>query len=239
MSDEIKSEDYNKILIVEDDPIVALDLSLVVKEMGCHVVGIAKNYCDALDLMTHNPANILLCDINLQTEKNGIDVVKDICSNHKLSVIYLSASVDIATVKVAVDTNPCGYLVKPYRYAELFALLQLAMRQSKHSDDVAGAQILELGNGYQFSKKNRILIKDGSEVHLTAKERILLSYLASHPYNVVCFEELEHHIWPNNPIGDSSRRTLIYRLHSKLNYQLITVLQGKGCCLSAFVSQPV
>ncbi|MDP3465180.1 MAG: response regulator [Sulfuricurvum sp.] len=234
MSDEIKSEDYNKVLIVEDDLIVALDLSLVVKEMGCHVVGIAKNYCDALDVMTHNPANILLCDINLQTDKSGIDVVKDICLDYNLSVIYLSASVDISTVKVAVDTNPCGYLVKPYRYAELFALLQLAMRQSKHSDDVDVAQILELGNGYQFSKKNRILIKDGSEIHLTAKERTLLSYLASHQHEVVCFEELEHHIWPNNPISDSNRRTLIYRLHTKLDAIIITVIQAHGCYLSAF-----
>jgi len=225
---------YNKVLIVEDDPIVALDLSLVMKEMGCHVVGIAKNYNDALDLMVHVPANILLCDITLQTEKSGIDVVNSICLIYNPFVIYLSASVDIQTVKIAVDTNPYGYLVKPYRYAELFALVQLALRQARSSGNAHGSQLLDFGNGYQFSKKNKILTKEGLEIHLTAKERTLLSYLASHPYQVVGSEELERYIWPNNPISDSSRRTLIYRLHAKLDALIITVIQGHGCYLSTF-----
>ncbi|MCX6062561.1 MAG: response regulator, partial [Campylobacterales bacterium] len=146
----IPHHEYNKILIIEDDPIIALDLSLVVEEMGCHVVGIAKNYNDALDVMTHTPANILLCDITLQTKESGIDIVKRIYVDHTPSVIYLSASADIQTVKVAVDTNPCGYLVKPYRYAELFALVSLALRQSKLSYHGQTPQVLELGGGYHF-----------------------------------------------------------------------------------------
>jgi len=224
----------NKILIVEDDAIVALDLSLVVKEMGCHVVGIAKNYGEALDLMIHNPADILLCDINLQTKESGIDVVRRICSDYNPAVIYLSASADIPTVKMAVDTDPCGYLVKPYRYAELFALIQLAMRPFKTSYNGSISQILDLGDGFQLMKESGILTKEGYPIQLTFKEQKLLFYLASHPYKIVDFEKLEHHIWPNNPISDSNRRTLIYRLHLKLNYQIVTVLQGYGCYLSAF-----
>lgn len=230
----MSDQTFNKVLIVEDDAIVALDLSFVMKEMGCDVVGIAKDYADAVDLMSHNPADILLCDITLQTDKNGIDVVKRISLDYNPIVIYLSASVDIPTVNVAIDTNPYGYLVKPYRYVELFALIQLAIRQSKHLDALSVSHVLELGNGYQFIKNNKMLTKEGVEVHLTAKERTLLSYLASHPDKVVCFETLERYIWPNNPISDSSRRTLIYRLHAKLDAPIITVIQGHGCCLSTF-----
>ncbi len=235
----ISHHQHNKILIIEDDPIIALELSLAVEEMGCHVIGIVKNYPDALDVMTHTPADILLCDITLQTKESGIDIVKRIYLKYTPSVIYLSASIDMQTVKLAVETSPCGYLVKSYRYAELFALISLALRQSKISYDDQTTQVLDLGGGYRFRVESGILTNDGSALHITAKERTLLSYLALHPYKVVCFKELEYHIWPNSSMSDSSRRTLIYRLHVKLNYQIIRVLQGNGCCLSAFVSQSV
>lgn len=233
----ISHHQHNKILIIEDDPIIALELSLAVEEMGCYVVGIVKNYSDALHVMTHTPANILLCDITLQSKESGIDIVKRIYLKFTPSVIYLSASVDMQTIKLAIDTNPCGYLVKPYRYAELFALISLALRQSKISHDGQTPQILDLGGGYRFMVESKILTNNGFALHITAKERALLSCLASQPYKVVCFKELEYHIWPNSSMSDSSRRTLIYRLQTKLNYQIITVLQGNGCCLSAFVPQ--
>ena len=146
----ISHHQHNKILIIEDDPIIALELSLAVEEMGCHVIGIVKNYPDALDVMTHTPADILLCDITLQTKESGIDIVKRIYLKYTPSVIYLSASIDMQTVKLAVETSPCGYLVKSYRYAELFALISLALRQSKISYDDQTTQVLDLGGGYRF-----------------------------------------------------------------------------------------
>lgn len=228
------TQQYSKILIIEDDPIVALDLSLVLSEMGCSVIGIAKDHSNAVELMFHNPADILLCDINLQNNESGIDVVKTIRKTFDPVVIYLTALEDTHTVKKAIETDPYGYLLKPYRYSELFALVQLSLRQPKNAIPHRINESIEVGEGFLFNTQNNTLSKDTTIIPLTNKEQKLLFYLVSYPYQIIPFDKIEREVWPNKPISDSSRRTLFYRLHTKLSCSLITVLPGKGCYLEAF-----
>ena len=230
-------KEYNKILIIEDDAIVALDLSIVLKDMGCKVIGIAHNYSEAIRIMTSNPADILLCDINLQSERNGMDIVNKIYENFFPSVIYLTALSDLNTAKNAIDTNPCGFLLKPYRYSELYAHIQLSIRHAKALHKIQKSQVLDLGFEYQFIINTKTLLHKNNFVKLTKKEHNLLYYLSWHPHNVISFESLEHFIWPDKTISDSTRRTLIYRLHSKLGHSIITIVQNCGYYLTAFPPQ--
>lgn len=218
------------VLIIEDDPIVALDLSLIITEMECTVVGIASKRSDAIQIMECSPANIIMCDIHLQCNHDGIDIIEEIRSKFDPSIIYLSALEDTATIHRAVQTSPCGYLLKPYRYSELFGLIHIAKHRTAHTKK----QILDLGGGYLFSTTNNLLYQEDIPVDLTNNELKLITLLISRRQKMVPFHELEYHIWSENTISESTRRTLIYRLHTKLHYPIITVVQGRGCYLSVF-----
>ena len=225
---------YTKVLIIEDDPIVALDLSLVLSEMECNVIGIAKDYATALKLMEASPAQILLCDINLQLGYTGIDVAKTLVQRFNSEVIYLTALEDISTVKAAVITNPCGYLIKPYRYVELQAMIQLAIQRSTINFSSMVPEMLDLGGGYHYNKENGFISNDEKIFYLTKNEQKLLTYLSLHCHKIVPFEHIEYYIWTQKLVGEGSRRTLFYRLRTKLNYPIITVVQGKGCYLTHY-----
>jgi len=225
---------FNKILIIEDDPIVALDLTLVLSEMGCDVIGVAKDKTSALALMETSATQILLCDINLQLPYTGIDIAKTIVQRFNTEVIYLTALEDIATVKAAVITNPCGYLIKPYRHVELHAMIQLAMQRSSINSASIESRILDLGEGYHYSKENGFISNGGKIYYLTKNEQKLLIYLSLHCHKIVPFEHIEHFIWTQKLVGEGSRRTLIHRLHTKLAYPIITVVQGRGCYLTHY-----
>ena len=225
----------HKILIVEDDPIIALDLSLVVGEMGCTVVGIANNYQNAIKLMQSDPADILLCDINLQSIQNGIDVAESICHSHNPAVIFLTGLDDNKTLHSAVNTNPCGYLLKPYRYRELHALIEIAKRRTLENKPLLVALPFPLGGGYHFDLENGILTKeDQPNIVLTVNEYKLISFLMENRHKIVPFEVIEHHIWATKPTAESARRTLFYRLHAKLDTPIITVLYSRGCYLTQY-----
>jgi len=225
----------NKILIVEDDPIVALDLSLVVEEMGCRVIGIANDYHNAIHLMQSDPADILLCDINLKTPQNGIDVAQNICHSYNPAVIFLTALNDEKTLYSAMDTDPCGYLLKPYRYRELHALIEIAKRRAEHTELLGSASIFPLGGGYYFDFENGILEKEAQpNIVLTANEYKLIVFLLKNRHKIVPFEAIEHHIWITKPTAESARRTLFYRLHAKLDTSIITVLYSRGCYLTQY-----
>lgn len=214
------------VLIVEDDPIVALDLSLVLEELECHVLGIAHTYTQALAMIELEHPDILLCDIHLNSSKNGIEIVLSICESHRPQIIYLTALDDEYSIRKAVETNPCGYLTKPYRLSELQALVQLAKQRIEPPQ-----AIFEIGEGIFYDLRNG-LIRRGEEItHLTKHEHKILEYLSLNPHRIIGFEELSHHIWPYKYVSDSNRRTLIYRLHNKLGVSVIHVIQGRGCYL--------
>lgn len=225
---------YNKIIIIEDDPIVALDLEDRLSEMGCDVVGIAFDEMGAVQLMESSQADILLCDIDLKHRASGIDIVRKIRQSYNPAVIYLTGMEDVQTMRNAIDTTPTGYLTKPYRYNELFALIALTIRQCGSTISSEKAVVLPLNGGYSFDRSNGILKKEREIIRLTKKERELLIYLSSRLFKITSFEELTYAIWPEKSVIESNRRMLIHRLHMKTGVSIITVIKGSGCFLSTY-----
>lgn len=225
---------HNKIMIIEDDPIVALDLQERLYEMGCHVIGIAFDERGAIELMQHSQVDILLCDIDLKHRVSGIEIVRKIRQSYNPAVIYLTGMEDVQTMQNAIDTAPAGYLTKPYRYNELYALVTLTMRQCSNVNCTDETNILVLNDGYFFDRKKGTLQKEGAIVCLTKKERELLRYLATRLNKIASFEELTYTIWSHKSVVESNRRMLIHRLHSKIGKSIITVVKGNRCFLNAY-----
>jgi len=219
-----------KILIIEDEIIVALDIKSALENLGYEVTTIATNHTEALQSIKENIPDIILADINLENSIDGIDTIKDIKKIHDIPVIYLTAFSDDETIK----TN------------ELKSTILLALYKSKQPNTIEiPSSYKYLGNYYFYDEENQKLYFKEVEIKLTQKERELLDVLYKKKGEIVPFKTIEYHIWEDSTVSDSTEyhiwedstvsdstlRTLIYRLRSKLEYKLIETIPLSGCRL--------
>lgn len=122
-----------KILVVEDENIVAMDLKRRLTKLGYQVVGTASNAVGALSLVVDKSPDLVLMDIRIQGHTDGIETAKVINENHKIPVIFLTAHSEEPTLNRALASMPYGYLLKPCSEKELHANIQVAMEKS-HAD---------------------------------------------------------------------------------------------------------
>ena len=115
------------ILIVEDEPIVALDLAAALHQDGYEVIGIADHAAEALQLFSSQLVDIVLMDIHLVGPRDGIDTVTDMMKIRQTPVIYLTAFTDAATIHRVKQTFPSAFLTKPYNIGNVRIAIELAL----------------------------------------------------------------------------------------------------------------
>ena len=122
------------ILIVEDERIVAKDIQVSLEDLGYQVLGIASSGKEAIDKAAQVRPDIVLMDINLKGDMDGIDTAKYIKSSFDILIIYLTAYADDNTLERAKETEPIGYILKPFKTRELHATIQLAVVKHQAED---------------------------------------------------------------------------------------------------------
>src|SRR6476620_1806846 len=115
------------ILIVEDESIVALDLANGLERDGYNIAGIADNAEEAQQLFTDNEIDIVLMDVNIIGEKDGIDTAIGILKQKAVPIIYLTAFTDALTIERIKQTHPAAFLSKPYTLTNLRIAIDLAV----------------------------------------------------------------------------------------------------------------
>lgn len=118
-----------KILVVEDEWIIANDIKDSLISMGYMVSGIASSSEEALARVEECLPDLVLMDIVLKGEKNGIETVKDIRARYDIPVIYLTAYDNQYLVDQAKLTDSNGYLLKPFKDRELHIAIELALHK--------------------------------------------------------------------------------------------------------------
>ncbi len=121
-----------KVLIVEDQSIEALNLERILKKEGYEVCGIAKSVEQALAIIEKQNPDLVLLDIFLKGPLTGIDLAHKL-KDTNISFIYLSANSNQATLDAAKETRPDGFLVKPVREKDVIAMLEIARYKREHS----------------------------------------------------------------------------------------------------------
>lgn len=116
-----------KIVIVEDEAIVAQDLKKRLENMGFSVPVIASTFDEALDAVIRYKPDLIFLDIMLYGKKDGIEIAKVIKEKFDLSIIFLSAFSDKKTVDKAKVAEPAAYLLKPFKERELQITIELAL----------------------------------------------------------------------------------------------------------------
>jgi CheY-like chemotaxis protein len=115
-----------RILIVEDELVIAEDLKMQLESLGYSVTGIAKTYEKALTLLGENTPDLMLVDIKLKGEKDGIELAEKIKRTCDFPLIFLTSHSDSNTVERAKRVHPDGYLVKPFEAKDLYTSIEIA-----------------------------------------------------------------------------------------------------------------
>lgn len=116
-----------KVLLVEDEQLVAEDISEILQEEGYAVTGMASEGKAAIEMFKETEPDIVLMDINLQGEMDGIQVAEALNQIRRTPIVYLTAQADAASVARARATKPSAYLLKPFEERNLLISLDIAL----------------------------------------------------------------------------------------------------------------
>jgi CheY-like chemotaxis protein len=130
-----------RILVVEDEALVALDLQSRLAELGYDVPDPVASGDSALMRIEESRPDLVLMDIKIEGELDGIATASRIPPDYKIPVIFLTAYSDAATVSRADATKPYGYLLKPCNERELHALIQTSLGQRAAESEAQGATL--------------------------------------------------------------------------------------------------
>ncbi len=107
------------ILIVEDEGVLAMKTEIDLVNMGHKVFGIAASAAEVFELTEKCSPDIILMDITLHGDMNGIDAAVKICEQHDCKIIYMTAHTDAITTEKAQKTKHVGFLHKPFELYQL------------------------------------------------------------------------------------------------------------------------
>jgi DNA-binding LytR/AlgR family response regulator len=125
-----------KILIVEDELIIAQDMIDILEKMGYEVMENAIDAEETFEILSKDTPDLILLDINLSGGRDGIDIAKEINEKYKIPFIFTTSYTDGPTIKRAKEVKPLNYLVKPFKPEQLYTAIEIAMNNLAKSTNV-------------------------------------------------------------------------------------------------------
>ncbi len=116
-----------RILVVEDEMIIAEDIEFRLSSIGYQIVGIVDEVSSAVEILETKPVDIVLLDISLEGEQTGIDLAKIINLRFKLPFIFLTSNTDQVIFEAAKKVAPAAYLLKPFNDRQVCASIEMAL----------------------------------------------------------------------------------------------------------------
>ncbi|GAB5474398.1 MAG: hypothetical protein Mars2KO_24970 [Maribacter sp.] len=134
-----------RILIVEDNVIIADDMQSMLEEIGYEIVDNVIVYEQAEEVLKTQKVDLVLIDIILASDRTGIDLGKHIRENYDIPFIFVTSNSDRATVENAKTVKPNGYLVKPFEQQDLYTSIEIALANFTHSTqaDKQGSEMVQ------------------------------------------------------------------------------------------------
>lgn len=149
-----------RIIIIEDEAIIAVEIKSTLRLLGHQVVGHAINGDKALDLFASASADLILLDISIRGTLSSIDLAKIIREKYEVLFVFLTSFSDKGTLDEVKDTMPYGYIVKPFTEKDLKVNIGLALY--KHYAEV------------REQRGSKLFLEEKQSVKLTEREYALL-----------------------------------------------------------------
>ncbi|MDD2830060.1 MAG: DNA-binding response regulator [Sulfuricurvum sp.] len=200
-----------KILIIEDEWLVAHFIADVAQSHDIDIAGIAQSYDEATEIIDNNSIDCAIVDINIKGSKHGIDVARFL-KTRNIPFLFLTAYKDIETMKEATDLDPLSYLIKPVSEENLIAAFLVIKNKFTKS--------IPQKHPFTIDMEGMIL-KDGEMVSLSTSERIVMALLIKNHRNVVLRETFFEHLWDDpEEINEGTLRNVILKLRKKFDLQI-------------------
>jgi len=150
-----------KILIVEDNVIIADDMQSMLEEIGYEIVDNVIVYEQAVEVLKNNHVDLVLIDIILASDKTGIDLGKHIRQTYNIPFIFVTSNSDRATVENAKTVKPDGYLVKPFEQQDLYTSIEIALSNFNYAKKENSKEVEEAGESFTSNSvlKDSIFVK--------------------------------------------------------------------------------
>jgi len=204
-----------KILVIDDEPQIRKLVRTGLTGYGFNVIT-AANGEEALATAAQQAPDVIILDISLGSEPDGLEVCRRLREWSKTPIIMLSVRGDEKTKVAALDAGADDYLTKPFGMEELRARIQAILRRSAIEPSTTPNAEVTVGD-LHIDFANRRITVEGEEVHLTPKEYELLRLLATHPGKVMTHRTLLNKVWgPEYGEMDHYVRVFINQLRKKL-----------------------
>jgi len=157
-----------RILLVEDESLVALDISKQLEDLGYRDVRTARSADSALAAAFRNPPDLALLDIKIDGPRDGIDLAVELREKWGTPVVFLTAFADAQTIERVKYTQPYGYLVKPIQRKELHSVVETALfkaRAEKDRERIAEETLESERQSLQVKKMQAISLLTGGIAH--------------------------------------------------------------------------
>ncbi len=200
------------ILLLQDRSVISSDLSRFIQTHCRADVHLVHEPGAALKVAHDIDIDLLITDIELGKEIDGIDVAIQLDALYQTPILFLTSSSDDKMLERASRLRPIGYRIRPIREDELIVQHRLI----RYQYECERFSLLDLGKGYHYDDEQRRLLRDDEPIALTAKEHQLFLLLLNMPGEVVSFTYLDEQIWPADHVSSGTRRQLFYRLKAKL-----------------------
>lgn len=148
-----------KIGIVEDELIIAEALRQMLISMGYLTTEIATRYSEAVDMIESEKPDLVLLDINLAGQLDGVDLAYVIRKNFNTPIIFLTANTDPQTIQRVKQVNPSAFLAKPISKEQLFSAIEIAV------SNFTATTVSDNSTPAPAARQEFIFIKDGGTFH--------------------------------------------------------------------------
>ena len=151
------TENHNTInvLIVEDEVLIAKDISNHLQRLGYEIAGIAYNSDKALDLMHNREFNFAILDVNIGGTRDGIEIGEILNEKYNVPFIYLTSYSDKNTLDKAKKTFPYGYIVKPFDENDLKSTIEMAIYRYENEHKSLMPPLERINEYYEISLSER------------------------------------------------------------------------------------
>ncbi|GAB6090442.1 two-component system response regulator [Spirochaeta dissipatitropha] len=159
----IGSSHQARLLIVEDEKIIALDLQRRLQKYGYDIIGIAQNGSEAISFAGETQPDLILMDIMLHGEIDGVQAATQIHKDLQIPIIFLTAYADQKTLERAKEAEPFGYVLKPFKERELYSTIDIALYKSgvdktlRQHDRWLKALLNNIGDGIIAADTNGVI----------------------------------------------------------------------------------
>ncbi|KQN97168.1 response regulator transcription factor [Paenibacillus sp. Leaf72] len=220
----------NRLLLVEDDENLVFGIQYTLSSEGYTVV-LAGSLEEARNKLQADPIDLILLDVNLP-DGSGYQLCSEIRAASQVPIIFLTALDEEANVVVGLDLGADDYVTKPVRTKELISRIKAVLRRKNQSKQEVS---IWKSDNIQLRILEGTVLKNNTEITLTALEYRLLLMLISHPKQICSRSSILNHLWDLSGefIDDNTLSVHIRRLREKVEDipaapQYIVTIRGIG-----------